>query len=72
MNETTKDFSRIPAGACVLSVGEFELGEFGVEGVFFGLAELDGMEGGGVDVVLDPPDGSDGGKEAAGQRMESS
>ena len=29
MNETSKDFSRIPAGACVLSVGEFELGDNG-------------------------------------------
>ena len=29
MNETTKDFSRIPAGACVLAVGEFELGDNG-------------------------------------------
>jgi len=47
--------------------GEFELGEFSVEVGFFGLAELDGMEGGGVDVMLDPPDGSDGCKEAAGE-----
>jgi len=29
MNETTKDFSRIPAGACTLIVGEFELGDNG-------------------------------------------
>jgi hypothetical protein len=29
MNETSKDFSRIPAGACVLSVGEFEIGDNG-------------------------------------------
>jgi hypothetical protein len=29
MNEPTKDFSRIPAGACVLAVGEFELGDNG-------------------------------------------
>jgi hypothetical protein len=46
---------------------EFEFGEFGVEGGFFGLAELDGMEGGGIDVMLDPPDGSDCGEEAAGE-----
>jgi hypothetical protein len=44
--------------------GILELGEFGVEGGFFGLAELDGMEGGGVDVMLDPPDGADCGEEA--------
>jgi hypothetical protein len=47
--------------------GEFELGEFGVEGGFFRLAELDGMERGGVDVMLDPPDGADGREEAAGE-----
>lgn len=47
--------------------GEFELGEFGVEGGFFRLAELDGMEWGGVDVMLDPPDGADCGEEAAGE-----
>ncbi len=29
MNENGKDFSQIPAGACVLSVGEFELGDNG-------------------------------------------
>ena len=29
MNETQRDLSRIPAGACVLAVGEFELGDNG-------------------------------------------
>jgi hypothetical protein len=29
MNETTRDFTKIPAGACVLTVGEFELGDNG-------------------------------------------
>jgi len=29
MNEATRDLSRIPAGACVLAVGEFELGDNG-------------------------------------------
>jgi len=29
MNETTRDLSRIPAAACVLAVGEFELGDNG-------------------------------------------